>query len=522
MLLPVSFGRGVWVIYQFEDYSLDVGAQELRRGSVRVDIEPQVFDLLAHIVVNRERVVSKDDLIAHVWRGRIVSDSTLTSRITAARQAIGDSGGSQRLIRTIARKGIRFIGEVRGAHDPAAPAADVAALQLPGKPSIAVLPFENMSADAEQRFFADGIAEDIITALSRYPSLFVIARNSSFSFNRRNVDIKQVGRVLGVRYVLEGSLRKSGNRVRVTAQLIEAESGNHVWAERYDRDLADIFAVQDEITAATTIAIAPAIDHAEQRRAMRKAPASLDSWDAYQRGLWHLGKASREDDSKAAAYFQQAIDLDPIFAGGYLGISAVLSRSKGTQQQEEEMARRAVALDGGNAEAHARLALALLARGDHAGGKSAALEALAICPNLAAGHGALGVILAYCGEPQAGVAALQDCIRLDPRTPALVNRLTQIALAHYFCGDYLACVEAAQRAIRAFPDFQSPYRWMAAALGHLDRPAEGKRALDQAMAISPAEFDFQVKQRPPWFRPAEHEHMRDGLKRAGWQSAASA
>jgi adenylate cyclase len=165
-----------------------------------------------------------------------------------------------------------------------------AALPLPDKPSVAVLPFTNMSADPDQEFFADGIAEDVITALSRYPSLFVIARNSCFTYKGRAVDVKQVGRELGVRYVLEGSLRKAGNRIRVTAQLVEAETGKHVWAERYDRDLADIFAVQDEIAEAVTIAIAPAIAQAEQQRAMRKPPDSLDAWAAYQRGLWHLGK----------------------------------------------------------------------------------------------------------------------------------------------------------------------------------------------------------------------------------------
>ena len=173
---------------------------------------------------------------------------------------------------------------------------------LPDKPSIAVLPFTNMSADPDQEFFADGIAEDVITALSRYPSLFVIARNSSFTYKGRAVDVKQVGRELGVRYVLEGGLRKSGNRIRVTAQLIEAETGKHLWAERYDRELADIFAVQDEITEAVTIAIAPAIAHAEQQRAMRKPPQSLDAWAAYQRGLWHLSRASVEDNGVAQKF----------------------------------------------------------------------------------------------------------------------------------------------------------------------------------------------------------------------------
>ena len=399
----------------------------------------------------------------------------------------------------------------------AAPTERAPALALPDKPSIVVLPFQNMSGDPEQEFFADGIAEDIITALSRYPSLFVIARNSSFSYKVRNVDMKQVGRELGVRYVLEGSLRKSGNRVRVTAQLIEAETGNHVWAERYDRDLADIFAVQDEITQATTIAIAPAIANAEQQRAMRKPPASLDAWGAYQRGMWHLSKASDEDNVLAKEFFQGAVDLDPMFAGGYIGLSAVLSRAKGTQSEEEALARRAVALDGGNAEAHARLALALLARGDHQGATSQAEQALILCPNLAAAHGALGVALAYSGRPREGLAALKTCIRLDPRAPTLMNRLNQVALAHYFCRDYEPTVEAAERAIRSFPDFPSPYRWLAAALGELGRTAEANEALEKAITVSPISFDFQVRERPPWFRPEDHAHMLDGLRKAGWQ-----
>src|SRR5499427_5725062 len=186
------------------------------------------------------------------------------------------------------------------AKSPFTPARQV--LPLPDKPSVAVLPFTNMSSDPEQEFFADGIAEDVITALSHYPSLLVIARNSSFTYKGRAVDVKQIGRELGVRYILEGSLRKSGNRIRVTAQLVEAETGKHVWAERYDRDLADIFALQDEITEAVTIAIAPAIAEAEQQRAMRKPPGSLDAWAAYQRGLWHLNKVTTEDNALAEQF----------------------------------------------------------------------------------------------------------------------------------------------------------------------------------------------------------------------------
>jgi adenylate cyclase len=233
-------------------------------------------------------------------------------------------------------------------------------LPLPDKPSVAVLPFANMSSDPEQEFLADGIAEDVITALSRYPSLFVIARNSTFTYKGRAVEVRQVGRELGVRYVLEGSLRKSGNRIRVTAQLVEAESGNHVWAERYDRDLADIFAVQDEITDAVTIAIAPAIAQAEQQRAMRRPPESLDAWAAYQRGLWHLDKGTADDNTLAERSFQQGIELDPNFADAYSSLAWAQLRAATAFQTRsladiagsaEPLARLAVALDGTNAAA---------------------------------------------------------------------------------------------------------------------------------------------------------------------------
>jgi len=243
-------------------------------------------------------------------------------------------------------------------------------LPLPDKPSIVVLPFANMSGDSEQEFFADGITEDLISALSRYPSLFVIARNSSFTYKGRAVDVKQVGRELGVRYVLEGGLRKAGDRIRVTTQLVEAETGKHVRAERYDRDLADIFALQDKITEAVTIAVAPAVADAELRRAMRKPPGSLDAWAAYQRGLWHVFKISRDDDALAQKYFQHAIEIDPAFAGGYKGLAVAYIQAATVLQTHsqaeayrsaEALARQAIALDGTDAEAHLALAAAMFA-----------------------------------------------------------------------------------------------------------------------------------------------------------------
>ena len=234
--------------YLFEEYAFDTDRRELHRGADVVSVAPQIFDLIDYLIRNRERVVSKDDLIKAIWNGRSVSDAALTTRLNAARTAIGDSGEEQRFIKTLTRKGFRFVGAVREAQEPAGAAvADNQVelqkpdLALPDKPSIAVLPFQNMSGDPEQEYFADGIVEDIITALSRSKSLFVIARHSSFTFKGKAVDIKEVGRRLGVRYVLEGSVRKASGKVRITGQLIDAVTGAHLWADRFERDLADVF-----------------------------------------------------------------------------------------------------------------------------------------------------------------------------------------------------------------------------------------------------------------------------------------
>ena len=273
------------VKFNFDNHILDTDRRELHRGADLVAMQPQVFDLLVHLLKHRDRVVSRDDLIALVWGGRIVSDSTLDSRINAARSAIGDNGKEQRLIRTIPRKGIRFVGAVNGPCDAQAASSVEAeqpgpALALPDRPAIAVLPFNNMSGDREQEYFSDGISEDIITALSKLRWFFVIARNSSFTYKGKPVHMRQVASELGVRYVVEGSVRKSGGRVRITAQLNDTATGSHIWAEHYDRDLIDVFAVQDEITDAIVTAIEPQIYAAENFRASEKPRT------AWTPGIW--------------------------------------------------------------------------------------------------------------------------------------------------------------------------------------------------------------------------------------------
>ena len=360
----------------FRDHLLDTDLRELSREQVPVAVEPQVFDLVVHLMENRDRVVSKDELIDKIWHGRSVSESTLTSRINAARKAIGDSGANQALIRTIARKGFRFVGAVQTQRGAAAPEpgrvvqAPQAALPLPDRPAIAVLPFTNMSGDREQDYFSDGISEDIITALSKLRWFFVVARNSSFVYKGRAVHMAEVARELGVRYVLEGSVRRSGDRLRISAQLNDVSTGSHLWAERYDRELADVFAVQDEITEAIVAAIEPQLYTAESFRAQQKPPGSLDAWDLVMRALSHYWRITHEDNAAAQGLLEQATAIDPAYgkALGLLATSHIFGAHMGwadmamTVPVAERAALAAVEADREDAWAHHGLAYTYLFR----------------------------------------------------------------------------------------------------------------------------------------------------------------
>ena len=274
------------VIYAFGNYVLDAERRELRHAGRVVALEPQIFDLLQFLICNRERVVSRDDLIAALWNGRVVSESTLSSRISAVRSAIGDNGKDQRLIKTLSKKGIRFVGAVQKSAERVAVFEEAkAATVLPDKASIAVLPFTNLNIDPSQDYFCDGIVEDLITELSRFSELLVIARNSSFQYKNKSVDVRQVGRELGVRYVLQGSIRRASNRVRVSTQLIDATTGVHCWAERYDRKLRDVFSVQDEVARKIVGVIVVQVTKAETSRTLLKPAATWQAYDYYLRAV---------------------------------------------------------------------------------------------------------------------------------------------------------------------------------------------------------------------------------------------
>ena len=518
--------------YLFENYVLDTELRELHRGAEAIPIAPQVFDLLEYLIRNRDRVVAKDELIESIWDGRAVSDSALTTRLNVLRNAIRDSGEDRRLLKTLPRKGFRFVGAIREDDGRGSlPAGDLAGEEtghthaLSGKPSIAVLPFTNMSAEPDREFLGDGIAEDVLTELSKLRWLLVIARNSSFTYKDKAVDVRRVSRELGVRYVLEGSVRQAAGRVRVTGQLIDATTGGHVWGERYDRDLADIFAVQDEIALAVASAIAPAIVDAERQRAVRKHPESLGAWEAYQRGMWHMTRHNAADNELAGTFFRRAIDLDPTYAAAYGGLAWSYMAASSvfgvitipeSCSLSEPLARKAIALDENDAVTRARLALVVFLKGDFEGAIQEAEHALSVSGNCADALGVKGAALVFSGRRQEGREAIRQYLRLSPRDPARPVRLAQIAASQYLDGDYEGAAQAAREVIREYPQQPIAYRWLAASLGQLGRAAEAKEALETLLTTSPSSFDMYVRQRPPQFRSGDYAHMLEGLRKAGW------
>jgi TolB-like protein len=398
-------------------------------------------------------------------------------------------------------------------------------LALPDRPSIAVLPFANMSGDAEQEYFADGITEDIITALSHYRWFFVVARNSTFAYKGRAVDVKQVARELGVRYVLEGSVRKAGNRVRITAQLIEAESGNHLWAERFDRDLADIFAIQDEITQSVVGAIEPQLLLIEGGRAARKTPASLDAFDCFLRGMSHHNRYLPEENVQAETWFRRAVALDPKLAQGHMAMSrSLLTRvwNGWSQDIERDLAQgyaaatQAVALDDRDPYGHYMLSHASLLSRRHQQALTEAQRTIDLNPNFALGHLMLGVVRLFSGRFAEAANAILRCMRLSPGDPLSPLFMRFLALAHYHQGNYDEAIHYADAAFRRRPLYAALWTHLAA-LGQLGRTAETETVLAEMERRKPAQPERYFEITHPYADPAHLAHLVDGLRKAGWR-----
>jgi TolB-like protein len=511
------------VRYLFGDFTLDPDCRELRRGTNTVSVEPQVFDLLLHLIRNRERVVSRDELLAAVWAGRVVSESALSTRINAARAVLGDDGEAQRFIKTLPRKGLRFVATVLEDHGTVAASTGKPVHGIRDKPSVAVLPFTNLSGDPHQDYFIDGIVEDITTALSRNGAFFVIARNSAFTYKGRSIDVTQVARELGVRYVLEGSLRKSGNRVRVTAQLIEAESGHHLWADRFDVGMADIFEVQDQIVTQVVGALAPQLEKAEIDRARHRTTGDLAAYDLYLHGLDQWNRWTQQGNARALQLFYAAIEKDRDFSTPYgLAVSChLLAKANGwaTRFDENEIARlveRAADIGLGDAvalcwagHAHAYFfkdvdrALLLIDR------------ALELDQNLAIAWQRSGWVRGYAGDSDGAIESLNKAMRLNPLDPLVFLTQSAMAFAHFIAGRDDIAAEWAAVALRVKPNWLPALRVSIASNAWRGRHDEAQRALGRYLAIDPQVRIAKVCEFYPLRREIDRQRLVNGMRMAG-------
>jgi TolB-like protein/Tfp pilus assembly protein PilF len=522
------------VKYLFANQVLDTDRRELTRGSRPVAVEPQVFDLLVHLVENRDHVVSKDDLIASVWGGRIVSDSTLTTRINAARRAVGDSGEKQKLIRTIARKGLRFVGAVHiqpegeAAHAQGRASEDTRdrsppAPSLPDRPAIAVLPFTNMTGDQGQEYFSDGISEEVITALSKLRWFFVIARNSSFIYKGKSVHMKQVAEELGVGYVVEGSVRRDGDRVRITAQLNDAATGSHLWAERYDRELANVFAVQDEIAEAIVAAIEPQVYAAESFRASRKPPDSMDAWDLVMRAMSHFWRVTRQDNVVAQALLEKAVAIDPNYgrALGMLATSHSFCVHMGWEDAPtvmpvaERAALAAIAADSEDPWAHLALGCVHLYVRRFDDSLAAFETALRLNPSFSLAQGYYALTLSYCGRWEESAVAAERALRLSPRDPFSATYYGIAGYAQFVGRNYDEAMRLARRGIRERADFVGAHRVLTAAAAMAGQADTAKAALHELRRVQPNISLAWIASQIPTKHDAERKHYVEAFRRAG-------
>jgi TolB-like protein/Tfp pilus assembly protein PilF len=507
--------------YLFEDYTFDTERRELHRAADAVSVTPQVFDLLDYLIRNRERVVSKDDLISAVWKGRIVSDAALTTRLNAARNAIGDSGEGQRLIKTLPRKGFRFVGTVQEAP-LCATAAIVAGRshQMPNRHSppplsIVVLPFGNLSGDPAQDYFVDGIADSLTTDLSRIRGSFVIARNSAFSYKGKSIDVRQVGLELNIRYVLEGSVQRSGNRLRVNVQLVDTETANHLWAERFDKPIADLFDMQDEIVSRLANALKTQLIEAEARRAERSPHPN--SMDFFFQGIAWLNKGPTPDHlGRARGFFERALQLDSENVEALVGLGQVDAIFGGSFLCDDAAARfavaettlsRALSFFPDYALAHMFLGGVQICTNRAALGIAECERALEINRNLAEAHALIGWAKIFIGRAAETEAHVQEALRLSPRDSGAYRWLHELGIAKLMLGADVEAVELLRRSLECNRNNPIVYFQLGAALVLLQKTVEATAAIREGLTLDPT---FKIRRMG---RMSDHPVFRAGSKR---------
>jgi TolB-like protein/Tfp pilus assembly protein PilF len=460
--------------FAFGPFQLDTDTGTLLREGIRVTVGRRGIALLQALLDRHGEVVTRADLIDAVWQGLAIEESNLSVQMASLRKILGAAPASGEWIATVTRAGYRFVGDVRILRDGAEPPGDFERASTPNQePSIAVLPFANLSEDAEQEYFGEGIADDIITGLSRLRWLLVIARNSSFTYRGKEVDIRQVGRELGAGYVLEGSVRRSDRRMRVAAQLIDASTGLQVWAERYDSAVADFFALQDQITQSVVASIEPHLYAAEGFRSERKAPESLDAWGFVMRAMPHIWTWKASDNEKALVYLKRATEIHPSYARANALIAwayaARLHTGWAPLSESLELAlafaRLGVEQDGEDPWAHLALGFGHAMRRHSKSAVEELTAAIELNPNFAFGQAMLGMTYGYAGESEKGLQHLSLAMRLSPRDPQQARYLSSTGLCHLMAGRFGDAVAFERRAVQLRPHFLAAWRTLAASAG---------------------------------------------------------
>jgi TolB-like protein/DNA-binding winged helix-turn-helix (wHTH) protein/Tfp pilus assembly protein PilF len=534
----------------FGGYRFDRSTGRLWSGKREVRLTPKATAVLGALVTRAGELVTKEELLGSIWRDTAVSDDALTSCVQELRKALGDNAKQPRFIETRHRRGYCFLARVseattkepradsrslsRTAMDRStdlnpdaagAPGTEARRSETRGRPTVAVLPFNDVSGDTDQEYFTEGITEDIMTALSKHRSLLVIARTSAFAFKGRSIDARRAGMDLGADYVVDGSVDRSGQRLRLRVRLIEADVGRQVWAERYDRNLEDMFEVQDEITAAIAARIEPEVGSIERLRAERKSPEALRAWDFFHLGMKHFYKSTVEDNEEAQRLLRRAIELDPTLAQAYawLSYAIVLSMIYFDADPDDQrlnaavvLAKKGVDLDDQDAVTHFGYGRALLAQKAYEGALAELESAAELNPTLAIAYCGLGDSLAYEGRLEEAIPYFDKAISLSPYDPHRWAFYSYRALAHLFAGQFDRALDWAQKATRVPNCHYWPFAHRVSALGHLQQ-VDATRAAKAELLQRKPEFSCAFARRRLFFikNPAHLELYVEGLFKAG-------
>lgn len=508
--------------FKFDNFKIDVEGREITQDGEEIVVQPQVFELIAFLIKNRNSVVTKDQLIDEVWDGRIISDGSINSRINAAREALGDSGHQQKVIKTFPRRGYRFVAELN-IKDATEAKTTVSVTTGDNRPSIAVMPFASLSANPDQEFFADGMTEDVYTSLSRIKGFFVCGRNSTSAYKNENVDFRTISEELGVRYILQGSVRLGGDKVRVSVSLNAGDTGELLWAQQYDGETGDIFGIQDQITSTVIGELAPELYTAEATRTDRKIPQNLDAWECFVLGMQQYSLQSAKSSAKAMEYLGRAMEHDPSFAAARALYAMTLSW-RAIQRLEpfdeavtkaKTMAEEAVTMDANEPWTHMGMGMVSVHSRDNVRSILSLKKAIDLSPNFAHAHAMLAAAYAYNGQPEKSLGAVDLALKLSPRDIFLDKFYLYQSLAYFQNTDYEKAAHAADQAIHLKPEHPNSHMLAASAYAMAGEQARAEDALENFQKLVPGTTLETVKRAVAYDKPEDRDRLVDGLKKAG-------